>query len=83
MDELRSLIGKQFIQTPAGIFELDAPGCALEEESLLQNVTVQILRCKKCGRRSIAWWRQDNTVEIPGGIAELERTGADAEEDTQ
>ena len=73
MDELRSLFGKQFLKTPAGIFEIDAPGCELEEESLFQNVTVQILKCRKCGRRSIAWWEQPNTVEIPGGIAELEK----------
>ena len=83
MDELRALLGRQFVETPAGIFELDAPGCELEEETLLQNVTVQILKCKNCGRRTIAWWRQNNTEEIPGGISELERRQRGEEEDTQ
>lgn len=73
MDELRALVGKRFIETPAGIYELGSPDCELVEDSVLQNVTVQILRCTKCGRYTVAWWKQDNTIEVPGGIAELER----------
>ena len=34
------------------------------EEQLLRNVTVQVLRCKVCGKVSVGWYRQDDTEEI-------------------
>ena len=34
------------------------------EEECLKNVTVQILRCRKCGHVSIGWYRQANTEEV-------------------
>lgn len=82
MDELKNYLlqHNQFIEKDGQIYELDSPGCQFEEEQLLQNVTVQILRCKKCGKYSIAWGRQPNTIEVPGGITELERQRRELEE---
>ena len=34
------------------------------EEIKLRNVTVQVLRCKVCGKVSIGWYRQENTEEV-------------------
>lgn len=34
-----------------------------QEELKLKNVTIQILRCKICGKTSIGWYRQENTEE--------------------
>ena len=28
-----------------------------------RNVTVEVLRCKRCGHQTIEWFRQENTVE--------------------
>ena len=47
---------------PDGVHELDT--CNFEEVGVYKNVTVQILRCKDCGRISIGWLRQDNTEEV-------------------
>lgn len=30
----------------------------------LKNVTVEILQCKVCGKVSIGWYRQNDTVEV-------------------
>ena len=46
---------------PDGIHELSP--CDFEEVGIYRNVTVQVLRCKRCGRESIGWYRQENTVE--------------------
>ena len=46
---------------PDGVNELDP--CEYEEVERYRNVTVSILRCKKCGHISIGWERQENTVE--------------------
>lgn len=29
-----------------------------------KNVTVEVLRCKKCGAESIGWYRQENTETV-------------------
>lgn len=42
--------------------ELD--GCQYEEVEIYKNVTVHILKCKKCGNIDIEWERQDNTEEV-------------------
>lgn len=47
---------------PDGIHELSKH--QFEEEMILRNVTVQILKCKTCGEVSIGWLRQDNTVQV-------------------
>ena len=73
MDELRDLLGKSFLETDHGFLEIDRSGCQFVEESVWQNVTIQILRCERCGRRTIAWWKQKDSVEVPDGIAGLER----------
>lgn len=46
---------------PNGVDELDP--CMYETVQKLRNVTVEILRCKKCGQIEISWYRQDNTEE--------------------
>lgn len=38
--------------------------CSFEEVETLKNVTVQILRCRKCGKVTVGWMRQDNTEEV-------------------
>lgn len=47
---------------PDGIHELDA--CSYEISELYRNVTVEILKCKKCGNVSIGWYKQPNTVTL-------------------
>lgn len=47
---------------PDGVNELDP--CVYEEIECYANVTVHILRCKKCGHVSVEWERQDDTDEI-------------------
>lgn len=47
---------------PDGIHELS--GHAFVKEQTAKNVTVEILRCKICGKVSIGWRRQHNTIEI-------------------
>lgn len=42
--------------------ELDP--CVYEVEQVLENVTIEILRCPDCGKYSIGWKRQPNTREI-------------------
>ena len=48
---------------PDGENELDP--CVYEVERTLKNVTIQILRCKKCGHMEISWVKQLDTIEIP------------------
>lgn len=38
--------------------------CAYELAELHKNVTVEVLKCKKCGNVSIGWYRQANTEDI-------------------
>lgn len=44
---------------PDGKHDLDP--CVYETEEIYRNVTVEILRCKKCGKVEISWYRQDDT----------------------
>lgn len=46
---------------PDGVNELDP--CEYELIEKYRNVTVEILRCKKCGHVEILWFRQENTEE--------------------
>jgi hypothetical protein len=46
---------------PDGVNELDP--CEYELTEKYRNVTVEILRCKKCGHVEILWFRQENTEE--------------------
>lgn len=46
---------------PDGIHELDP--CVYEEIQRLKNVTVSVLRCKRCGHIEITWYRQEDTEE--------------------
>lgn len=47
---------------PDGVNELDP--CLYEEIERYVNVTVSVLRCKKCGHIEIEWTRQPDTEEI-------------------
>lgn len=47
---------------PDGVHELDP--CIYEEIEKYVNVTVNVLRCKKCGHIDIAWERQEDTYKI-------------------
>lgn len=47
---------------PDGIHELDA--CSYEVLEVYKNVTVEILKCKKCGNISIGWYKQPDTIEL-------------------
>ena len=47
---------------PDGIHPL-SPHQFVEEEHL-RNVTIQILRCEKCGHVSIGWYRQPDTEKV-------------------
>lgn len=47
---------------PDGEHELDP--CLYKEVMKLKNVTIQILRCERCGHYTIGWTRQPDTEEI-------------------
>ena len=47
---------------PDGVNELDP--CVYEEIEAYKNVTVHVLRCKKCGHIELQWDRQEDTEEI-------------------
>ena len=46
---------------PDGQHPLDA--CEYEEIQRLRNVTVSVLRCRRCGHIEIAWERQEDTED--------------------
>jgi hypothetical protein len=47
---------------PDGIHELDP--CIYEEVERYANVTISIMRCKKCGNVEISWYKQEDTEEL-------------------
>lgn len=47
---------------PDGIHSLDP--CQFEEDEVWTNVTVQILKCKKCGEVSIGWYKNSNSKKV-------------------
>jgi len=49
---------------PDGENELDP--CLYEEVETYRNVTVHVLRCKRCGNTEIEWTRQPNTIRLKG-----------------
>lgn len=38
--------------------------CVYEEVEAYRNVTVRVLKCKRCGHTEIEWERQEDTEEI-------------------
>lgn len=44
---------------PDGTHDLDP--CEYEVVETYRNVTIEVLRCKKCGHIELAWRRQENT----------------------
>ena len=53
--------GAGVVIKPDGVNELDA--CAYELMEKHRNVTVEVLRCQKCGHIEILWHRQDDTED--------------------
>ena len=49
---------------PDGVHDLDP--CEYELTERHRNVTVEVLRCRKCGHVEISWLRQDNTIDETG-----------------
>lgn len=47
---------------PDGKNELDP--CIYEEVERYRNVTVSVMRCKRCGHVEVSWTRQENTEEV-------------------
>lgn len=39
--------------------------CIYEVEQRIANVTVEVLRCKCCGKLEVMWSRQENSVDLP------------------
>ena len=50
------------IVKPDGVNELDP--CDYQIVEKYSNVTIEILRCKKCGHMEVLWHRQDDTEDI-------------------
>ena len=50
------------IYRPDGKNELDP--CQYEVVKKYRNVTIEIIKGKKCGHTEISWTRQENTEEI-------------------
>lgn len=46
---------------PDGVNELDP--CSFEQVEVHRNVTVEVLRCKKCGKTEVLWHRQEDTED--------------------
>ena len=47
------------------VHELDP--CCYEVAERHRNVTVEVLKCKRCGHAEISWYRQDDTESEVGG----------------
>lgn len=47
---------------PDGVNELDP--CIYEEVERYRNVTVSVMRRKRCGHVEVSWVRQENTEEV-------------------
>lgn len=47
---------------PDGIHSLEP--CRYQLSQKLRNVTIEILKCPKCGKISIGWYRQLDTEDI-------------------
>lgn len=47
---------------PDGVNELDP--CDYEVVEKYRNVTIEVLRCRKCGHTEISWYRQEDTEKI-------------------
>lgn len=46
---------------PDGVNELDP--CFYEVAEVHENVTVEVLRCKRCGHIEISWYRPDDEMK--------------------
>lgn len=66
----KSKFDTSIVFKPDGVHELDQ--CDFVEDAVYKNVTVQILKCKTCGRISIGWMLQNNTEEVES-IEDLEQ----------
>jgi hypothetical protein len=62
MSEHKCQFPEGVVVKPDGVNELDP--CTYELVEKYRNVTVEVLKCTKCGHVSIAWRKQDNTEDI-------------------
>lgn len=37
--------------------------CIMQVMERYENVTIEVMQCKRCGKVEISWFRQDNTVK--------------------
>lgn len=61
---MKCSFGPGIVIKPNGEDELDP--CRYELIEKHENVTVEILRCKKCGHVEILWHRQEDTTDEEG-----------------
>ena len=47
---------------PDGVHELDR--CEYEISAVYKNVTIEVLRCVRCGHIEISWVRQEDTEKV-------------------
>lgn len=47
---------------PDGVNLLDP--CIYEEVERYENVTVSVMRCKRCGHTEVSWFKQPDTREV-------------------
>lgn len=66
-------ISGRYNLSPGWKNELDP--CRYEVIEKHRNVTVEVLRCKKCGHVEIAWTRQENTEDDDETDIRAERRG--------
>ena len=57
---------------PDGIHELDA--CVYDIVKKYRNVTIEVLRCSRCGNEEFVWYRQEDTEEVTDEEDEDEST---------
>lgn len=58
----RCTCGDGITVKPDGVHELDP--CEYEVVEAYRNVTVEVLRCRRCGHIEITWRRQSDTEEV-------------------
>lgn len=68
MDKCRWADGLSIL--PDGVHELDA--CVYDEVERYRNVTVSVLRCRRCGHEEIVWYRQTDTEEVEADESEID-----------
>ena len=58
LDDEKCSFGEGVTIKPDGVHELDA--CTYEVMEVHENVTVEVLRCQKCGHVELSWYGQED-----------------------